>query len=262
MDRLDNSKNVTIRPALRVRLGLGRGPGPVMLPEGAERVQVVGDLHGCADLLEALLLRLDMRHPSVFVGDYIDRGPDSRAVLNRLRQLDELPNVTCLMGNHEAMMLDFLRSPEAAGPLWLRAGGEATLRAYGVEVDTQDWVSMGQGLARALGRDMILWLRARPLSTRLGNLAVVHAGADPLRPIESQPADILLWGHPRFRRRMRRDGLWVVHGHVITDSIRAERGRIGVDTGAYRTGRLSAAVFSGPKGLRWVYVDASDVGRP
>ena len=77
-----------------------------------------------------------------------------------------------------------------------------------------------------------------------GNVHVVHAGADPARPLDRQSAHTLIWGHPDFLRRPRRDGQWVVYGHTIVDVVAAENGRIGVDTGAYATGRLSAALIT------------------
>jgi serine/threonine protein phosphatase 1 len=103
---------------------------------------VVGDVHGRADLLERVLEAIDAdigqiraRNPQlVFVGDYIDRGPDSAAVLRRMLELStELPNnVTCLLGNHERMMLDFLVDPVSRGPRWLRSGGTSTLESFGL----------------------------------------------------------------------------------------------------------------------------------
>src|SRR6056297_3043779 len=89
----------------------------------------------------------------------------------------------------------------------------------------------------------IAWLRARPLSWRSGNVWALHAGADPHQPLDSQGDEVLLWGHPAFRRSPRRDGQWVVHGHTIVEHPHTAEGRIAVDTGAYATGRLSAALI-------------------
>jgi serine/threonine protein phosphatase 1 len=110
----------------------------------------------------------------------------------------------------------------------------------------------GLELARArdelvvrMGPSMIDWLRARPLWWQSGTVAIVHAGADPTRPLDSQNRRNLLWGHKDFRTRARADGLWIVHGHTIVPDASVEGGRIAIDTGAYATGTLSGVVLSG-----------------
>jgi serine/threonine protein phosphatase 1 len=95
-----------------------------------------------------------------------------------------------------------------------------------------------------MGDAMIDWLRARPLSWGSGNVWSVHAGADPGLPMTRQPDEVLIWGHPAFRSTPRTDGQWVIHGHTIVDAPCAHLGRIALDTGAYATGRLSAAAIS------------------
>lgn len=241
--------------ALASRLSPVRSFGPVILPPGVERVQVVGDVHGCSDLLERLVPRLDPDCPIVFVGDYVDRGPDPLGTLARLRALDAEPGVTCLMGNHEAMLLDALDAPERAMLRWVQGGGDATLAACGLgrTADLTDPPALAERLAEALGPRTVAWLRARPLLARFGNLAVTHAGADPRRPLDDQPPEALLWGHRDFGRLARLDGAWVAHGHVIVPRVRARAGIIGTDTGAWRTGRLSAAEIGAPRHLRWIH---------
>jgi len=214
---------------------------------------VVGDVHGRADLLERIIARIaehaaDAPHDLVFVGDYIDRGEDSRAVLERLQALEAAAHVTCLSGNHEQMLLDFLDDPATNGRRWLRSGGLQTLASFGVGGVTEtaspaQLAAAGDEFLGALG-PLAGWLRARPLMFESGNILVVHAAADPNTPASEQVDKTLLWGHPKFAHVPRQDGLWVVHGHTIVEAAGAEDGRISVDTGAYATGRLTAAVIA------------------
>ena len=103
-------------------------------------------------------------------------------------------------------------------------------------------------LVAGMGDFMLQWLKGLPSIWRSGNVAVVHAGANPLVPKESQSSAVLHWGHPDFSKRRRNDGVWVMHGHTIVNEPQIENGRIGIDTGAYATGRLTLA-----------YVDAGGV---
>lgn len=206
-------------------------------PEGV--VSVVGDVHGCARLLRDLLTRLPGQ--IVLVGDLVDRGEDSRAVLDLVMARTD---VISLMGNHEEMLLAFLDNPEGAGAAWLRHGGLQTLASYGVSGDltSAGLPRLRDGLARAMGDAQIAWLRARPLFHRSGNLAVTHAGADPARPIADQ-GRALIWGHPDCGRVTRADGLWIAQGHVVISEPAIRNGVIRVDTGAYAGGPLSAVVL-------------------
>lgn len=217
-----------------------------------ERLAVVGDIHGSAALLDALLARIDDTAPArlVFVGDYVDRGEDSAGVLDRLHALarSDSARAVFLKGNHEDMMLRFLDDPGTQAASWLRNGGLQTLASFGIgglgaNPGEASAIKARDALARALGPEMLSWLRGLPLSFVSGNVAVVHAAANPDKPIEAQSEQALLWGHPAFARTPRGDGVWVVHGHTIVDAVTADAGRIGVDTGAYATGRLSAALL-------------------
>lgn len=235
--------------ALLSRL-LGRGTPPLfdapLAP--AEPLAVIGDVHGCDAALARLLDRLEAEHPDrriILVGDYIDRGEESAAVLRRLATRTDL---TCLMGNHEVMCLQFLENPEEWAARWLRNGGLQTLASFGVApagatTDAGAMRATRDALAAAMGPDLLAWLATRPLRVQSGNVAVVHAGADPAVPIDLQDDKVLLWGHPKFDTLPRPDGIWIVHGHTVVDEPRAEGGRIAVDTGAYATGRLTAALI-------------------
>ena len=237
----------------RARVG-GRGGGPIEDPPRPEEpLAVIGDIHGRADLLEEMLARLAEEAPQariVTLGDYVDRGPQSREVLERLRALE---GAIRLKGNHEAMMLGFLEDPLGEGGRWLRNGGRATLASYGIGIDEAPSAAGLQGAARklrdALGPEGLGWLQGLPLSWRSGNVFLCHAGPDPARPLMPHDEDpqALLWGHPRFLRERRHDGIWVVHGHWIVERAAAMGRRIATDTGAWRSGRLSAALLS-PEG--------------
>ncbi|EYD70408.1 metallophosphoesterase [Limimaricola hongkongensis] len=227
-----------------MRLPLFRHPFPPPAP--ATPFHAIGDVHGRLDLLAPLLRRIARRgsdHPIVVLGDMIDRGPDSAGVLRLLHHWRH-EQLVCLAGNHEAMMLGFLADPVRRAALWLRNGGTESLGSFGIA--PPDLATPGAAaecaaaLSRALG-PMENWLRGLPLRWSSGNVVAVHAALDPARPPGMQDEKTLLWGHPRFAGTPRRDGLWVVHGHVVQDAPSAEGGRIAVDTGAWFTGRLTAA---------------------
>lgn len=208
----------------------------------------IGDIHGAAPLLESLLGRIEADYPDipiVCVGDLVDRGEDSATVLRRVHALcTGSRRVYCLMGNHERMMLDFLDDPEKNGPRWLRYGGLQTLASFKVSYrGPQDLAHAADALEAALGTGLLEWLRALPTSWQSGNVAVVHAGANPAKPMSDQSEAALLWGHPEFGKTPRTDGVWVVHGHTIVEGAVTENGLISVDTGAYASGVLTAALI-------------------
>lgn len=217
---------------------------------GPRPIAVIGDVHGCLDLTTGLLTRIAGECPAaqvVFAGDLVDRGPDSAGVLAHVRGLS---GAVVLRGNHEQMLLDFLDDPEGAGPVWLRHGGQQTLESFGIMAGAAD-APTRDALRAALGAGAEAWLRGLPLWWQAGTLVVAHAGADPRTPMPHQNPQHLLWGHPAFGRVPRRDGLWVAHGHTIVPAPRCENGVISVDTGAWRSGRLTAALISG-EGVRFL----------
>ncbi|MFD1160150.1 metallophosphoesterase [Roseovarius aestuarii] len=214
---------------------------------------VIGDVHGCDDLLVQLLDQLSKRVPDlpyVCVGDYVDRGPDSAAVLRRLMTMtaNDPESMICLKGNHEAMMLDFIDMPIECGPVWLANGGDKTLESFGISApsdrrDAPALISARDALVENAEPELVYWLRALPLIWQNGNVAVTHAGGDPSRPLEPRRGHGLLWGHPDFLRKQRGDGLWMTHGHFIVPQPEVTGGRIAIDTGAFSTGMLSAAII-------------------
>ncbi len=220
-------------------------------PEPEGPLVAIGDIPGChsqfRDLLETIGDWLDDAH-LVLLGDLVDRGPDSAAVIDLAMQLsaDRPSDVTVLMGNHERMMLDFLAGLDPAGR-WLQHGGAQTLASFGIEpprgrdLSAPETLEALAGPARqAVGADRIAWLEARPLFHLSGDVVAVHAAWSTQRSANRQDPYLLIWGHPDFYRRPRRDLPWVVHGHVVTRPARTEGTRIAVDSGAYLGGGLSA----------------------
>lgn len=211
---------------------------------------VVGDVHGCNAQLSNLLAMLRSDAPGlplVFVGDYLDRGPDSAGVLRTLHLLEtENPDVVCLKGNHEAMALEFIDFPESSGRNWLKHGGAQTLDSYGLALpdpeDDTEMVRARDAFLDKAGTSLVTWLRDRPVIWQNGNVVVSHAGGDPSQPIEPRRGHGYLWGHRDFLKKPRQDGLWMAHGHYVTKEASAKTGRIAVDTGAYLTGHLTAAI--------------------
>ncbi|GFE63506.1 metallophosphoesterase family protein [Litoreibacter roseus] len=225
-------------------------------PDGA--LFVTGDIHGRIDLLEDILGQIDkvigeQRYPDpklIFLGDAIDRGPDSQAVLRRLHALSaEFPdNFICLMGNHEQMLLDFLEDPSARYSRWLRNGGLATCQSFGLDVSAPNIggdvaEELAVDLEDVMGKALIDWLRARPTKYISGNVAMVHAAVDPSKDIEMQADRVLIWGHPDFLSRSRSDGIWVVHGHTTVEQPSCQDRRVSIDTGAYDSGVLTSAIM-------------------
>lgn len=223
-----------------------------------EIVYAVGDLHGRLDLLERLLplIAADAagsdakRRFLVFLGDYVDRGPDSRGVIDRLMAgpLDGFEQV-CLLGNHEAWLLDFLDDP-GAGAGWLMNGGAETLASYGVRAgfgltNRGRLDAVRTNFLAALPADHRAWLQALPLMWRRGDYAFVHAGVRPGVALDDQDARDLVWIREDFLWSEADFGAVVVHGHSICDAPESLENRICIDTGAFASGRLTCVALEG-----------------
>ncbi|WCT74118.1 metallophosphoesterase family protein [Sphingomonas naphthae] len=237
----------------------GRAPeaSAPSLPPGL-RVYAIGDVHGRLDRLmavEAAIAAHIAAHPPegdalvIFIGDYVDRGPDSRGVIEALAGLRfaGLP-ARCLMGNHEDAMLQFLESA-AIGPAWFEYGGMATLASYGVKPAGPESVDrferLRQGLVAILPDSHRRFLGDLELSIELGDYLFVHAGVRPSRAIDQQQRDDLLTIREPFLSHDKRLALRVVHGHTVTDRPVFRQNRIGIDTGAYATGMLTCLLIEG-----------------
>lgn len=234
---------------------LGEKRRPASTPEGAS-LFAIGDIHGRADLLEALLRRLDDEGANapgariIFLGDYIDRGPDSRAVIARLIALrNERPATIFLKGNHEDRALAFVAAPEAHAD-WLDWGGAETLVSYGVaQPETRPSVELGPEFAAAAPASHLEFLRSLELSAEIGDYFFAHAGVRPGVPLELQEAQDLLWIRELFHSapRERRPEKVIVHGHHPVRRPVDFGWRIAVDTGAVYGGKLTAVALQGTK---------------
>ncbi len=221
-----------------------------------ERIYAIGDIHGRLDLLEDLLARIHRdtaaRPPlptrCIVLGDFIDRGPQSCEVMARLVGLDG-PGCLVLKGNHEAALLDTLRGDHDAAELWARFGGVATLASFGVpaaDIDPDDSSQLIALARRAIPAPLAEWLARRPLSLRAGGYFFAHAGVRPGTALTRQVEADLLWIREDFTDSDAAHGAVVVHGHSIREAgVEIRANRIGLDTGAYRTGRLSAVGLEG-----------------
>ena len=231
------------------------GSGAPALQPG-RRIYAIGDIHGFADRLDALLgmIVADLAASSpveaeaVFLGDYIDRGPDSAAVLDRLARRDiPLPFVS-LRGNHEALLLDVLADP-AGMAHWCRSGGDATLASYDIDISPH-----GSGKALTRAHKALLERMPEPHRRFLADTALhyvagpytfVHAGLRPGVPLDQQSEDDLLWIRDAFFRSAHSyDGV-VVHGHTPRPRPENETHRINVDTGVFKYGILTCVVLDG-----------------
>ncbi len=203
-------------------------------------VYAIGDIHGSLQKLRDLI-KLCKRHADgllatfIFLGDYIDRGPDSRGVIAMLMdlQLRQPHRVIALKGNHEAFAVEVVDG-DIEPEFWLREGGAATLRSYHIND------------ARDLPDKHIAWLRALPLCYDDGQRFFVHAGIDPDKPLSTQVDHDLIWIREPFLSDTRDYGRLIVHGHTPqTDGIPDFRGnRLNLDTGAVFGRPLTAAVFN------------------
>jgi serine/threonine protein phosphatase 1 len=239
------------------------------LPAG-RRVYAIGDIHGEADLLIRLLeaIRIDShaRPPAavtlVFLGDFIDRGRDSATLLKVFSLADaDAEDVKVLKGNHEAALVDVYRGDEEALAFWLQFGGRPTLEGLGVPVggrpfDSARTLALLRG---ALDGAIVDWLDRLPHSWSLGDYFFTHAGIRPRVRLARQDPDDLLWIREPFLSSKRRHEKVIVHGHTVEPGVpRLGGNRIGIDTGAHETGRLTALGLE--NGEQWL-VQACD-GRP
>jgi serine/threonine protein phosphatase 1 len=225
------------------------------------RIYAVGDVHGRADLVQRLLGQIEAdaaQHPDkdrrlVLLGDYVDRGPQSREVLELLSTFEGSGLSACfLMGNHEQAMLGFLADPVAMAQ-WFEYGGLETLASYGIAAparEVDDLLETAAALRAALPAHQLAFLEGLELSRRFGDYLFVHAGIRPEVPLEAQEPRDLMWIRETFLSYDKPHPLMVVHGHHVTDGVDARANRIGVDTGAYATGCLSCLVLDGAQ--RWV----------
>lgn len=229
------------------------------LPPG-RALYAVGDIHGRLDLLDTLLERirvdaahhpLDAERELIMLGDYIDRGPDSKGVVDRLID-GPLPGFrqVCLKGNHEDALLAFLDGL-TDGRDWLSYGGLETVLSYGVPLrripNNEAAVSeLRRELSQALPKSHEDFFRRGAIRHVVGSYVFVHAGVRPGTPLDSQTPEDLMWIRDDFiRSRTPLPGHVVVHGHTIVDLPQDKQHRINVDTGAFISGRLTCLALRG-----------------
>ncbi len=227
-----------------------RASGP--RPAAGERVYAVGDIHGRLDLLRRLYARIEQDAGDgpasiVFLGDYVDRGPDSAGVVAfLLAEIDPRLRPVFIKGNHEDLWRRFLDDP-AVGPAWFATGGMTTVMSYGVRDGltgrAADFAAIAAQLRGAMPASHHAFLDGLALSHRSGDYVFAHAGIRPRVPVERQDPEDLMWIRREFLGAEEFGGLCVVHGHSqVTEAVDLPH-RIGVDTGAYHSGRLTCAVI-------------------
>jgi serine/threonine protein phosphatase 1 len=221
------------------------------VPEG-QRIYAIGDIHGRLDLLERLLAGIDgddaqrgtAETTLIFLGDLVDRGPDSAGVVERLLQFSREADATrFLMGNHEEVFLRALDGDPRSLRLLLRIGGRETIFSYGIspedyrDLDFEDLVAL---LRTKVPAEHVQFLSSFERWIEIGDYLFVHAGLRPgIALVDQSPSD-LRWIRDDFLRHRESFGKLVVHGHSITDDVDIRSNRIGIDTGAYASGRLTA----------------------
>ncbi len=227
-------------------------PAPAAAPEG-ERLYAVGDIHGCAGLLDTLLgmINADAGHTNrrlIFLGDYVDRGADSKAVIERLLTIRENePGAIFLKGNHEEAILDFLAAPDR-NEEWLHWGGDKTLESYGVaDIWSKPPASLAAALADKIPGRHLDFLNALEVWRTLGDYVFVHAGFRPGVPLPDQKESDCLWIRGEFHNAAPEQRLRevVVHGHHPVKRPQDHGWRIAVDTGAVWSDVLTAVVLEG-----------------
>lgn len=243
-------------------------------PAGARgrRAYAIGDIHGRLDLLDELLEKIhsDMagRYPLetllVFVGDLIDRGPSSREVVERLRTYrHEGVRPVFLLGNHEEVLLRILDGDSSLIANWLRFGGAQCLESYGVDPLLLTGLSGDRIVERvrdAVPDEQAEFLRGFVDTCRFGDYLFVHAGIRPGVALHEQQQGDLRWIRDPFLQDETPHGFVVVHGHTISPEVEERPNRIGIDTGAFATGVLTALGIEGRE--RWYLDTRVDAGTP
>lgn len=228
----------------------------------------IGDVHGCGRLLIAMMRAFQTASAAllpparsrevVILGDFIDRGPNSLSVLRALYGSRNQDGMTVLLGNHEATLLACIDGRASPHDGWLDFGGDACLASLGLE-PPGPWEpeeAFRNRLVAAIGENVVDWLRSRPLSYTVGDFLFCHAGVRPGVPLDAQKPEDLLWIREPFLHSRRNHGKVVVHGHSVDTDICLRHNRIGIDTGAYSTGRLTGLLLQGTQAwslVVWLY---------
>jgi serine/threonine protein phosphatase 1 len=232
-------------------------PNRFAIPDG-QRVYAIGDIHGRDDLLADLIDRIHAdnaaRHPAdvtlILLGDLIDRGPHSAEVVERVIRLrDEFDNLRYLIGNHEECFLAALTGDVRRLRYFMRIGGDATVRSYwkgtAAKLAEASFEEVAEVFPGMIPPDHIEFLGRGEDIIEIGTYAFVHAGIRPGVPLDRQALADLRWIREEFLHDGREHGRMIVHGHTIRDDVDECSNRIGIDTGAYQSGVLTAIVLEG-----------------
>lgn len=219
-------------------------------------IYAIGDVHGEIDLLEKLLKEIESDAPSgeentlVFIGDYVDRGPDSRGVIERLMRGISGFETICLKGNHEKIFVDFVTYPhDRLASTWFRDmnGGRETVASYCIDaddvIDALEDPDRVDDLLGPIPTEHIAWMDDLPVSYQRDGLFFVHAGVRPGVSLEYQSEDDMMWIRDRFLKSRKDHGALIIHGHTPKRSVEVKRNRINIDTGACFWGELTAVVL-------------------
>jgi serine/threonine protein phosphatase 1 len=227
------------------------------------RLYIIGDIHGRSDLLDLMVdeIKRDIakygRRESLTItlGDYVDRGPDSRGVLNRLVRNPFPTRYVALKGNHEALFEDFLERPSAADH-WRRLGGLETLHSYGVPIDNlmigKEFEEAARDLNAAVPEAHRKFLDSLETHISIRDCFICHAGIRPSVPLDRQDVSDLLWIRDEFLNSEQNFGKIIIHGHTPHEWPEVKPNRVNIDTGAFATGRLTCLVIDGDK-ARFLY---------
>ena len=237
------------------------------VPQG-ERWYVIGDIHGRLDLLEALQEAIEADDAAgapanstvVFLGDLVDRGPDSAGVIKLARSWGKTRKVRYLAGNHEEMFLESFEDKEVLRH-FLRHGGRETVLSYGLkrkEYNRMQIAEVQKAMHKIVPQKHRDFLAAFEDMIVVGDYVLVHAGINPKRPVEEQKRKDLLWIRERFLNHAEPFSHVVVHGHTIFEEVEDTGDRVGIDTGAFRTGVLTALVLEGDSRRRIQAFEAED----
>lgn len=237
---------------------LARSVAPAALPciPPGQRVYIIGDVHGRRDLLRRAFDKIDKdlrrrpvaRSTEILLGDYVDRGPDSKGVIDTLIERQGMRETVCLSGNHEWMLGEVFREPRLLVD-WQRHGIVETMISYGVtpppQIGPSDCAALAEALRLRIPDDHHRFLRLLLLHASIGDYFFVHAGVRPGVPLDEQTAQDCLWIREEFLAFEGSFGKVVIHGHTPVRSPSVHPNRINIDTGAYRTGVLTCLILEG-----------------
>ncbi len=237
-------------------------PLPILKAEGRPaprvpdnvRLYAVGDIHGRVDLLRALNRQMDAdraAHPGrdyveIYLGDYVDRGADSAAVISHLISRQRSHGAVCLSGNHEELLLTGLEDTETFR-YWLKVGGYEALLSYldTVPAEREDEAALKALWLQHLPHEHLAFLRALGVRHICGDYLFVHAGLRPGVPLEEQTREDMLWIRKLFQEHAEPFEHFVVHGHQPVPQVDVRPNRMDIDTRAYDSGHLTCLVLEG-----------------